>query len=101
MVGLNYCNWTCHPRQSKHATNILSYVKCIGTVKTAVFENSPKMVPMRCLHPVKVSVFTGHVLLNQKDVSSYFLKGQIPDHTNPIAWKTAQVSLILQAVEVP
>jgi len=46
-------------------------------------------------------VFTGHVLLNQKDVSSYFLKGQIPDHTNPIAWKTAQLSLILQAVEVP
>ena len=92
MVGLNYCNWTCHLRQPKHATNILSYVKCIGTVETAVFENSPKMVPMKCLHPVKVSVFTGHVLLNQKDVSSYFLKGQIPDHINPIAWKTAQLS---------
>ena len=59
------------------------------------------MVSMKCLHPVEVSVFTGRVLLNQKDVSSYFLKGQIPDHTNPIAWKTAQLSLILQAVEVP
>lgn len=28
-----------------------------------------------------------------KRLSSYFLKGQIPDHINPIAWKTAQLKL--------
>ena len=53
-----------------------------------VFESSPKMVPMwsfNCLHLLMVSVFTGRVLLNQKDISSNFLKGQVPDHINPIS----------------